>query len=142
MRRRPLIIKRKKVALQPAASLCGPCRKLLIVLGDSLHCGVDPALPATHPVRAGQALFVTQCLPCHTLNGAGSSNVGPDMNQPMNPTEYLTHDGLHALIRDPRSVRNWPGLLMPGFAPDQMSDREIDLVIDYLAHMATRRTSR
>jgi mono/diheme cytochrome c family protein len=104
--------------------------------------GVDPALPATHAVRAGQALFVTQCLPCHTLNGAGSSNVGPDMNQPMNPTEYLTHDGLHALIRDPRSVRNWPGLLMPGFAPDQMSDREIDLVIDYLAHMATRRTSR
>jgi mono/diheme cytochrome c family protein len=104
--------------------------------------GVDPALPATHPVRAGQTLFVTQCLPCHTLNGAGSSMVGPDMNKPMNPTEYLTHDGLHALIRDPRSVRDWPGLLMPGFAADQMSDREIDLVIDYLAHMATRRTLR
>jgi mono/diheme cytochrome c family protein len=40
--------------------------------------GVDPTLPATHPVRAGQALFVTQCLPCHTLNGAGSSTLGPD----------------------------------------------------------------
>ena len=104
--------------------------------------GVDPALPATHPVRAGKALFVTQCLPCHTINGAGSSTVGPDMNKPMNPTEYLTRDGLHALIRDPRSVRSWPGLLMPGFAADQMSDREIDLVIDYLAHMAARRTSQ
>jgi len=102
--------------------------------------GVDPALPAAHPVRAGKVLFVTQCLPCHMLDGAGSSTVGPDMNKPMNPTEYLTHDGLHALIRDPRSVRSWPGLLMPGFTADQMSDREINLVIDYLAHMAARRT--
>ena len=55
--------------------------------------GVDPALPATHPIRAGQALFVTQCLPCHTLNGAGASMVGPDLNQPMNPAEYLTFAG-------------------------------------------------
>jgi mono/diheme cytochrome c family protein len=104
--------------------------------------GVDPALPATHPVRAGQALFVTQCLPCHTLNGAGSGSVGPDMNKPMSPTEYLTGPALHALIRDPRSVRSWPGQLMPGFATDQMSDREIDLVIGYLAHMAARRTAQ
>jgi mono/diheme cytochrome c family protein len=104
--------------------------------------GVDPALPATHAVRAGQALFVTQCLPCHQLNGAGSSTVGPDLNRPMSPTEYLTRAGLHALIRDPRSVRTWPGQTMPGFAADKMSDREIDLVIGYLAHMAARRTSQ
>ena len=31
---------------------------------------------------------------------------------------------------------------MPGFAADQMSDHEIDLVIEYLAHMTARRTSR
>jgi mono/diheme cytochrome c family protein len=104
--------------------------------------GVEPALPAKHSVRAGQALFVTQCLPCHTLNGAGSSTVGPDMNTPMNPTEYLTTDGLRSIIRDPRAVRSWPGLLMPAFPPDQMSDREIDLVIEYLAHMAARRTAK
>jgi mono/diheme cytochrome c family protein len=103
--------------------------------------GVDPALPATHPVRAGQALFVTQCLPCHALNGAGTSTVGPDLNKPMSPTEYLTRAGLHALIRDPKSVRSWPGQLMPGFRADQMSDREIDLVIGYFAHMTARRTS-
>ena len=104
--------------------------------------GVDPALPATHAVRAGQALFVTQCLPCHQLNGAGSSTVGPDLNKPMNPTEYFTRAALHALIRDPRSVRVWPGQIMPGFPADKMSDREIDLVIAYLAHMAARRTSK
>jgi mono/diheme cytochrome c family protein len=104
--------------------------------------GVDPALPATDPVRAGQALFIKQCLPCHKLDGAGTSTVGPDMNRPMSPTEYMTRTGLYALIRDPRSVRSWPGELMPGFPTDQMSDREIDLVIEYLAHMAARRTAR
>ena len=31
---------------------------------------------------------------------------------------------------------------MPGFPADKMSDREIDLVIAYLAHMAARRTSK
>jgi mono/diheme cytochrome c family protein len=103
--------------------------------------GVDPALPATHPVRAGQTLYVTQCLPCHTLNGAGASTVGPDLNKPMSPTEYLTPAALRALIRDPKSVRTWPGQLMPGFASDQMSDREIDLVIEYFAHMTARRPS-
>jgi mono/diheme cytochrome c family protein len=100
---------------------------------------VDAALPATDPIRAGLALFKTQCLPCHTLNGAGSSTFGPDLNRPMNPTEYMTRDGLHALIRDPKSVRSWPAMQMPGFAADHMTDREIDLIIGYLAHMTTRR---
>jgi mono/diheme cytochrome c family protein len=97
------------------------------------------ALPARDPSRAGLALFVKQCLPCHAVNGAGASALGPDLNQPMNPAQYLTREGLRALIRDPKSVRNWPGLQMPGFPPDQMTDREIDLVIIYLTHMATRR---
>jgi mono/diheme cytochrome c family protein len=43
---------------------------------------VNSALPANDPVRAGQALFVIQCLPCHKLNGAGAADVGPDLNQP------------------------------------------------------------
>lgn len=100
---------------------------------------VDPALPATDPTRAGLALFVTQCLPCHTVNGAGASDVGPDLNQPMNPTQYMTPDGLRALIRDPKSVRHWPAAQMPGFASDRTTDREIDLIIGYLMHMAARR---
>src|SRR5262245_14951200 len=100
---------------------------------------VDPALPPTDPVRAGLALYVTQCLPCHTLNGAGASTVGPDLNQPMSPTQYMTREGLHALIRDPKSVRSWPTMQMPGFAGDRMSDGEIDQIIGYLTHMAKRR---
>jgi mono/diheme cytochrome c family protein len=100
---------------------------------------VDPALPATHEARAGEKLFITQCLPCHMLSGAGASDVGPDLNTPMNPTAYMTRAGLHALIRDPKAVRSWPTQIMPGFAEDQMSDRDIDAVIGYLAHIAGRK---
>jgi mono/diheme cytochrome c family protein len=56
----------------------------------------------------------------------------------MNPTQYLTRDGLRALIRDPKSVRSWPAQQMPGFAGDQMTDADIDLVIGYLTHMTAQ----
>jgi len=104
--------------------------------------GVDPALPPTDPVRAGQALFVVQCLTCHKLNAAGAADVGPDLNLPQNPTEYLTPKGLHDLIRNPKTVRTWPAQAMPLFPPDYLSDRDIDLVIAYLKHMAGRKIAQ
>jgi mono/diheme cytochrome c family protein len=100
---------------------------------------VDSALPPTDPVRAGQDLFVVQCLPCHKLNGAGASDVGPDLNLPQNPTEYFTPQGLHGLIRDPKAVRAWPAMTMPAFPSDHVSDREIGLMVAYLKHMAARK---
>jgi len=103
---------------------------------------VNSALPPTDPVRAGQALFVVQCLPCHKLNGAGASDVGPDLNLPQNPTEYFTPQGLHDLIRNPRAVRAWPALAMPAFPEDHLSDREIGLIIAYLKHMAGRKQAQ
>ncbi len=103
---------------------------------------VDPALPPTDPIRAGQALFVVQCLTCHKLNGAGAADVGPDLNLPQNPTEYLTPQGLHDLIRNPKAVRTWPAQAMPPFPPDYLSDREIGLVIAYLKHMAGRKQNQ
>jgi mono/diheme cytochrome c family protein len=103
---------------------------------------VNSALPPTDPVRAGQALFVVQCLPCHKLNGAGASDVGPDLNLPQNPTEYFTPQALHDLIRNPRAVRAWPALAMPAFPEDHLSDREIGLIIAYLKHMAGRKQAQ
>ena len=100
---------------------------------------VDSALPPTDPARAGQALFIVQCLTCHKLNGAGAADVGPDLNLPQNPTEYFTPQGLHDLIRNPRAVRAWPAQAMLGFPPDHLTDREIGLVIAYLKHMAGRK---
>jgi mono/diheme cytochrome c family protein len=100
---------------------------------------VNSALPLTDPARAGGVLFVVQCLPCHKLNGAGASDLGPDLNLPQNPTEYLTSEGLHDLIRNPRAVRAWPAMAMPAFPPDHLSDHEIGDIIAYLRHMAARR---
>jgi mono/diheme cytochrome c family protein len=102
---------------------------------------VDQALPADDPARAGQALFIAQCLPCHKMNGGGASDMGGDLNLPMNPTEYMTEKGLHALIRDPKSVRFWPGMKMGGLPPDLLSDREIDLIVAYLKHMTGRKVT-
>ena len=102
---------------------------------------VDPNLPADDPVRAGQALFVAECLVCHKLNHAGSANVGPDLNLPENPTEYFLPAALHRYIRKPSSLRQWPAMRMEGFSPDNLSDREIDLIIAYLGHMAGRKVS-
>ncbi len=92
---------------------------------------VDPA--CRHPIRSGigQSLFVTQCLSCHKLNGAGSGDMGPDLNQPMSPTRYLSPGRASCL--DPRSasVRDWPVRKMQGFCaaaaerPGNRSDRQL-----------------
>ena len=103
---------------------------------------VDASLAVDDPARAGQAVYVAQCLPCHKLNGAGASDVGPDLNLPMNPTEYMTAVALHRLIRDPKSVRTWPAQKMTGFGPDQLSDHDIDLIVAYLKHMAGRKEAQ
>lgn len=102
---------------------------------------VSSALPPTDPIRAGQALFVVQCLPCHKLNGAGAADVGPDLNLPQNPTEYFTPQGLRDLIRNPKAVRTWPAQAMPAFS-DHLSDAEIGLIVAYLQHMAGRKRAQ
>jgi mono/diheme cytochrome c family protein len=103
---------------------------------------VDSALPATDPIRAGQSLFITQCLACHRLNHAGSGDAGPDLNAPMNPVEYFQPAALRRYIRNPASVRDWPGRTMPAFPQNQLSDREIDLIVAYLAYMAQRKVGQ
>ncbi|KER70354.1 cytochrome C [Burkholderia cepacia] len=103
---------------------------------------VDAALPANDPARAGQHLFVTQCLACHRIDGAGSSHAGPDLNTPMNPVDYFQPAALRRYIRNPASVRDWPGRSMPAFPPDQLSDSELDQIVAYLAYMARRKAAQ
>ncbi|WP_288502942.1 cytochrome c, partial [uncultured Pseudomonas sp.] len=100
----------------------------------------DPKLPSGSPVRQGFALFQQNCLACHRLNGAGDAQVGPDLNVPHNPTEYFQPGYLRRLIRDPQSLRQWPQAKMPGFAPSVLSDKELDALLAYLRHMATRKS--
>ncbi|KRE89343.1 cytochrome C [Frateuria sp. Soil773] len=102
----------------------------------------DPALPADSPARRGFAVFQRTCFACHTLNGEGDARLGPDLNIPHNPTEYLREDLLRAFIRDPQSLRRWPEAKMQGFPTQQaLSDADLDALLAYLRHMAGRRHS-
>jgi mono/diheme cytochrome c family protein len=92
-----------------------------------------------HSVVKGFHLFVQNCFACHTLNKNGTSHMGPDLNLPMNPTEYLKRSALKKLIRNPQNVRHWPQGKMLGFDKNELSDREIDLIIQYLKHMSRLR---
>jgi cytochrome c1 len=49
--------------------------------------------------------------------------------------------GLHDLIRNPKTVRTWPAQAMPALS-DYLSDREVELIIAYLKHMADRKQGR
>jgi mono/diheme cytochrome c family protein len=100
---------------------------------------VDATLAANDPARVGQDIFVTQCMVCHKLNRAGNSDIGPDLNLPMNPTEYFQPKALARYIRNPASVRKWNAMAMPAFNTDMLSDREIVEIIAYLTHMAGRK---
>ena len=72
------------------------------------------------------------------MKGAGAAEVGPDLGQPMNPTQYFTPKGLRSLIRNPKSVRTWPQQLMPAFDETMLHEADLDALMAYLAHMAAR----
>jgi len=93
---------------------------------------VDARLPVDAPARRGEQVFITQCLPCHRMNGGGDGTMGPDLGRPMNATAYLKDAGLRALIRDPKSVRTWPSQRMSGFPSQVLSDRDLNDLIAYL----------
>lgn len=97
------------------------------------------AVPENGAVARGFAVFQRTCLACHTLNGQGDARLGPDLNIPHNPTEYLREDLLRAYIRDPQSLRHWPQARMPGFNREAISDADLDALLAYLRHMSGRK---
>jgi mono/diheme cytochrome c family protein len=105
-----------------------------------LHRWPQLALPANltvdSPARQGQGLFLTNCLPCHRLNGGGAGDAGPDLGRPMSPIRYLTDAGLRAIIRNPKSVRTWPEQRMIGFDRSILSDADLEAIVSYLHVMA------
>ncbi|WP_250340440.1 c-type cytochrome [Luteibacter flocculans] len=100
-----------------------------------------PDLPANAPARRGFAVFQRNCITCHTLNGQGDAKLGPDLNIPHSPTEYLRTDMLRTLIRNPQDLRHWPLAKMPGFDRATLSDADLDDLIAYLTHMAGRKAA-
>jgi mono/diheme cytochrome c family protein len=102
---------------------------------------LTPAVSAHDTVRRGYSVFEKNCSVCHTLNLGGDATVGPDLNVPYNPTEYMRVDALRRLIRDPQSLRRWPGAKMPAFETRLLSDRDLTDLLAYLRHMADRKVA-
>ncbi|MFC0084720.1 c-type cytochrome [Dyella flava] len=100
------------------------------------------SLPVSSPIRYGYTVFQRTCFTCHTLNGEGDAQMGPDLNIPHSPTEYLSDDMLRAFIRNPQSLRRWPEGKMFGF-PTQasLSDADLSALLAYLRYMAQHKVS-
>ncbi|MGB3051013.1 MAG: c-type cytochrome [Polyangiales bacterium] len=88
-------------------------------------------------VLAGFDAFVAHCSKCHTINGHGGT-IGPELNYPANPIEYMKDEWLRKWIDDPTRMRRAPR--MPPLNPD-LPDRAriIDEIVAYLGAMASHK---
>ena len=85
--------------------------------------------------QSGFQLFIKNCFVCHQLNQIGEATIGPDLNQPMNPTDYFQAEALKKFIRNPRSVRQWKSMQMPTFDQETLSEKDINALIQYLTEI-------
>jgi mono/diheme cytochrome c family protein len=94
------------------------------------------------PVWRGYMAFIQNCFACHTMNKEGTSQIGPDLNWPFNPTEYFKAGYLEKIIRDPQSVRHWPQSKMAGVDASVLSDKDLKALVQYLQHMSEQKARR
>lgn len=82
-------------------------------------------------IREGFKIFRDICMACHSVNLVGGT-VGPELNVPMNPTEYWRLELL------PKYIRNAPAFharsRMPSLV-DQLTAENVTAVMSYLTHM-------
>lgn len=97
------------------------------------------AIGKQDPIYKGLKVFLDNCFACHQMNRQGSASIGPDLNIPMNPTEYFKKSALKLLIRNPNDVRVWKTSKMPSFDKNEISEPELDFLIQYLSHMSTNK---
>jgi mono/diheme cytochrome c family protein len=83
-------------------------------------------------LRDGFAVFRDNCMACHSVNRSGGS-VGPELNVPMNVTEYWRDGHLADYIRHPTSYR--ADAEMPAMDA-QLSDADMEALLTYLRGMA------
>lgn len=96
-----------------------------------------PGEEASDRIWAGFDSFVVHCSRCHAINGHGGS-VGPELNYPANPTEYMREDWLRRWIDDPTSMRRNPA--MPPLNRNLPNrKRAIDDIVSYLEAIASRK---
>ncbi len=93
--------------------------------------------PAGEPdgstARRGYVIFTDLCIRCHAINREGG-RVGPELNVPMNITEYRPEEQIRAYIRNPMTFRY--GAMPPH---PNLSEADLDGLLGYLRAMALRK---
>ena len=97
------------------------------------------SLPEQDWIRRGHKVFMTSCFVCHAFNGEGGVKIGPDLNIPHSPSEYLQPRFFSTLVRDPQSLRSWKQARMPGFKESNLSNDDLKSIWLYFNHMAGRK---
>lgn len=107
---------------------------MVFALAGALACGAAAATADDASIAEGKALATDQkagnCFSCHMASGAEmAGNGGPPLMQMS--LRYPDREVLKAQIADPR-VRN-PNTVMPPYgAHGILTDRELELVVDYI----------
>lgn len=86
--------------------------------------GVPTAAPVVldDKAKAGLAIFQTNCTICHAKDGQAAGGIGPNLATSANSKD-------EAYVRN--IVRNGKGG-MPAFAPDKVSDQDLDNIVSYI----------
>ena len=92
-------------------------------------------LPKDGLMVKGYDLFRTHCLTCHALNGVGGQ-MGPELNYPVNVTEYWRPEHLRAFVRNPSAYRQ--NCKMPALS--YLTDAQIDEILKYVGYMKDFKT--
>ena len=96
-----------------------------------------PPPGASEAVMRGFNGFLSDCAKCHQINGEGGA-IGPELNVPVNVTEYWQNDWLPKFIADPQSIRHNSKMVGYQSASPEKS-AEIDDIVAYLRAMKERK---
>ncbi len=102
---------------------------------------VPEGLKEMDPIMKGYKSFMKNCFACHTMNGEGLANMGPDLNVPYNPTEYLRPEYFDVLVRKPTALRKWSESKMSAFSRESLPDEELGWITRYLKYMSKHKVT-
>jgi mono/diheme cytochrome c family protein len=94
---------------------------------------VPTGVPAGAPAWTGFAVFRSECVACHAINGEGGT-VGPELNLPLSIVEYRPAEQIKRFVRDPAQFRYSSMPANPDLTPAQL-----DGLIAYFTAMQARK---